>query len=281
MEIIIANKYKVLELLGEGAFGKVFKSLNINTHEEVAIKIGYSDGEALIKNEARIINQLKLIKGVPTLRYYGVENTYHYLVMDILGKSLEDIRLMSDGTIKLKEVISIGIKVIDLLENIHMQGIVHRDVKPENILFDKDNSSLIYIIDYGLSKYFKINNNYITCEYDKNLVGTSLYASLNVHNGITATPRDDLESLGYVLLYLYQGSLPWQNVEFSTKKEKYKKTIIMKKNIFTHYINSKIKIPMEFLLIIDYSRNLLYEDIPNYKYLKNLLNNLNNIITLN
>ena len=88
----ITNGYEILGKLGEGNFGKVFKAKN-KSNEEVAIKIQYKDIQNVLKQEAKIYNYLKNLKGIPKLRNYGVELGYSYLVLDKLGPSLHDIKV--------------------------------------------------------------------------------------------------------------------------------------------------------------------------------------------
>lgn len=113
-----------------------------------------------------------------------------------------------------------------------MKGIIHRDIKPENfVLGIKKKSHLIYLIDYGLSKKFQDikTGEHIPYLEGKSLTGTARYASIYTHLGIEQSRRDDLESIGYLLVYLLKGELPWQGLKAKNKKEKYKK--IMDKKI--------------------------------------------------
>ena len=103
-------------------------------------------------------------------------------------------------------------------------------------------------------------------------MGTARYASINVHNGITPTRRDDIESIGYVLLYLLIGYLPWQSIKADTREKRYKLIGKIKKE--TDLWNISKDIPGELILFINYCRNLSFYEEPNYNYLKNLLGNL-------
>ena len=112
--------------------------------------------------------------------------------------------------------------MIQRIEFIHERGFIHRDIKPENFVIGlNDKSNNLYIIDFGLSKRYKDKNTgqHIPYRENRHLVGTARYASINAHLGIEQSRRDDIESIGYVLVYLAFGRLPWQN-----KNEKGKKT---------------------------------------------------------
>lgn len=103
---------------------------------------------------------------------------------------------------------------------------------------------------------------------NKNLTGTPRYASINNHLGIEQSRRDDMESLGYVLLYFARGSLPWQGLKANTKKQKYQK--IMDKKMSTSISSLCKSLPDEFRKYLEYCRSLRFEDKPNYSYLKGL-----------
>ena len=94
----------------------------------------------------------------------------------------------------------------------HAHGLLHRDLKPENLLMGlKTKTHVTHIIDFGLSKSLFIDESgtHIPYRNGKGLVGTARYASINAHLGKEISRRDDLEALGYVLIYFLRGSLPW------------------------------------------------------------------------
>ena len=123
---------------------------------------------------------------------------------------------------------------ISRIEYIHSKNFIHRDVKPDNFLIGTNKKKTqVYAIDFGLAKRFRDpkTGNHIPYRDGKSLTGTARYASINTHLGIEQSRRDDLESLGYVLVYFLLGELPWQGMKAKTMKEKYEK--IMEKKIST------------------------------------------------
>ena len=100
---------------------------------------------------------------------------------------------------------------------------LHRDLKPNNFAIGTGSrSNVIYIIDFGLSKSFKdkLTGKHIPFRDNKQITGTIRFASINAHSGMEQARRDDLESLGYVLIYLIRGLLPWQNLPKVDQKRK-------------------------------------------------------------
>lgn len=109
----------------------------------------------------------------------------------------------------------------------------------------------LFIIDFGLAKKFRDSRTrcHILYREDKNLTGTARYASINAHLGIEQSRRDDMESLGYVLMYFNRGSLPWQGLKAATKKQKYEK-ISEKKMSTPVEVLCKVKILLLFITLI-------------------------------
>ena len=275
--VLVANKYQLLKNICAGSFGKIFAAKLIYPAEEpmyaepmYAVKI--TAVEQLQQNEVAIYEKLKGLKNIPILYAAGTEGKFNYMVLDLLEQSVEQLRLDYGDQLSLKVVLHLAGQMLTIVEEIHARGIIHRDLKPANFLL-KTNArqiSELYLIDFGLAKCFlDEKSRHVTIKTNEQIVGTIRYMSLNTHHGLTASRRDDLESIGYILLFLYHGQLSWQN------QDSVSQVVELKQNFGWHSsIGSSIG---EFILFLLYCRNLSFTDKPNYAYLRGLLENLNKI----
>jgi casein kinase 1 len=130
---------------------------------------------------------LKGGEGIPKIFWVGVEGDYNVMVMELLGKSLEDLLNPHRRIFSIKTVLMLADAMISRVENFHFMHFLHRDIKPDNFLVGRGRrENQVYIIDFGLAKRFrdpktKIHNPY---RDDKSLTGTARYASINTHVGI-------------------------------------------------------------------------------------------------
>ncbi|KAB2018846.1 hypothetical protein ERO13_D08G234500v2 [Gossypium hirsutum] len=213
--------------------------------------------------------------GIPQLKWFGVEGDYNVMVIELLGPSLEDLYNYCNRKLSLKSVLMLADQLINRVEFMHSRGFLHRDIKPDNFLMGLGRkANQVYIIDYGLAKKYRDlqSHKHIPYRENKNLTGTARYASVNTHLGVEQSRRDDLESLGYVLIYFLRGSLPWQGLKAGTKKQKYDK--ISEKKMVTPVEVLCQSYPSEFVSYFHYCRSLRFEDKPDYSYLKRLFREL-------
>lgn len=282
------RNYTITELLGSGTFGTVFKGVHkFKSRELVAIKREPLNIEfPMLRQEAKIYQYMTNTTGIPSFRWFGLDNEYYYLVTELLGISLDKYIsiLNSSNNLDINYIINtIGTRLISIIENIHNHSLVHRDLKPDNFLFEyieethannnnnnnlydisQINPSKLFIIDFGFSTLYMDNTKHVQCEKTNGLIGSLNYASINAHKRVTISRRDDLESIGYILLFLTNKMiLPWQYLSDEN-------AIMNEKENWVQWVISQRETSIlgNYFYIV---QSLLYSETPNYNKLKSLL----------
>ena len=291
--------------IGSGSFGQVLYGKHKITSLEVAVKVISSDSsQDNIKKEISYTRQLQNKQGFPTIYYTCVYDKKNIIVESLLGPSLDKLFKYCGRKFPLKTVCIIGKEMVKRLETMHEKGILHRDLKPNNLTWGNFNSSYndltninstnsinniynkldidtIFLIDFGLScsfleggnssKHYKIKTNL-------SFVGTLRYASLNSHKGIRQSRRDDLESMIYILIYFLKGKLPWQDIKAKQKEERHKMISEIKSKVTIESLCENL--PSEFAELLTYVKKLEFEEKPIYykfyQFFDNLIKRLNN-----
>ena len=196
--------------------------------------------------------------------------------MDLLGHNLEELmKHNSSKRFSLKSVLMIADQMLTRLNNLHDKDYIHRDLKPENCVIGlEEKENIVYLIDFVLSRKYRDSrtNEHIPYKEGKSILGTVRYISIYTHFGIEQSRRDDIESLGYILVYLAKGILPWQGQKAKTKKEKYK--IIMDKKLEFKPEMLCHGLPDEFRQFFEYIRGVQFTEKPDYSFLHGLFNKI-------
>ena len=284
---LIAENFVILHLIGQGAFGQIYISYNMRDNVAVSIKKEIKKPQKVpqLKTESKIYQSLLKInaddisgvktftqdevQGVPKFYGAGELSDSYYLIMDFLGPNLLQLfEYCGMHKFTISTVCLIALQMLNRIENLHKHNYIHRDIKPENFLIGmQEKANIIHLIDFGLSKRFKNpkTHQHIPYREDRTLTGTARYVSINTHLGIEQSRRDDLESIGYVLVYFLKGVLPWQGLKNG--------------NRYTRIMEKKLQIPTEILcyglpeeliFYLNYCKSLRFEDRPDYDYLRGL-----------
>jgi len=275
---LFLDNYELINKIGSGSFGEVFIEKNKSDNKTYAAKIEETKNKNRLKSEYNIykkINKDNKILGIPKIYNFIQTSDYNIMIMELLGSSLESVYEKNDKKISLNCLFKLSLDMIELIYNFHKRGFIHRDIKPSNFLFNykqkndvNTNYNQLYVMDFGLSKPFIINGEHIDIKFDRSLIGTARYCSLNIHWGIEPSRRDDLESISYILIYLFKGELPWQGLKKDKNKTQVEKIGDKKLTIQTEDLCKDM--PECFRLLLDYARGLKFEQTPDYKYIREI-----------
>lgn len=267
------NEITILRYISSGGFGDVYEGL-LNGQRialKIPIKNKHKNGEQAIIDEYNIYKKINKYNN-PNKFEVNLQSNENgkFIVMDLFGESFE--KFLRKKELNIKEVAFYGIQMINIVRHIHKSGYVHRDLKPDNFVFDLKNPKKIFCIDFGLAKEYE-NKNGDHVKYRKSgFCGTALYASINTHKFKTQSRRDDLESIGYILIYLIKKNLPWYNIKHKDKKTKYELIRKCKENTNVEELCKDL--PDVFKAYFNYVKELDFDEKPLYNSLKKLLQKL-------
>lgn len=267
-----SQSYVLGRKLGSGAFGSVYEALNERKGRVCAVKLSKADDQdRSLRQEWRAYQHLNdtsdgMFTGVAQAHYFGPmhigREAYTALVMDRLGPSVESMLAKMGGRMNLRSVLMIGVQAVRALEFVHGNDILHCDIKPDNMMLDRVERRRVYLGDFGHSQVYRAGGRHVRMLEGRTQTAVPMFASLNWHAGVNASRRDDLESLGYVLVYLYRGRLPWDGLQVRETWESKKRYPIAKlcKGMTSGMVN--------FMMHV---RGLRFEEEPDYEYLTELL----------
>ena len=270
---IVKEKYRIVQEISTTSFSHLVELEDLKTKKRIAAKyleFGNVSHNRRMKQESLILNIVSGQVGFPLFYGFQEESDISIILMELYGKSLASLFRENHHSFSPKTVLIIVIQLLNCLEYLHIHGIVHRDIKPENIVVGLgSNYNQFILVDYGLSSFYRdMETNEINPLFQESqFAGTSRYASINAHLGLSPSPRDDLESLAYMLVYFLKGSLPWQNLSSN-----YLIGIeALKKRITPEQLCEGL-IP-EFSIFLNEIRQMSYESIPDYSQFRALFIN--------
>jgi serine/threonine-protein kinase len=211
---LVANRYELEELVGTGGMSSVYRALDTLLERKVALKIlhsHYGDDEEYVerfRREARSVAQLSH-PNIVTVIDRGEDDGRQYIVFEYIdGESLKQL-VDRSGPLPARRVIELGLQIADALAFAHQHGLVHRDVKPQNVLINGDGEAKV--TDFGIARSLDVEHG---VTQTGTVLGTSNYLSPEQARGQTVTPATDVYSLGVVLYELLTGEVPFPGENF-------------------------------------------------------------------
>ncbi|CAK0888657.1 unnamed protein product [Prorocentrum cordatum] len=273
---LVGGRYEVGSKLGAGSYSEVFEAVDKKSGKVVAVKMEWQKAEKTDKLlwEAELYKELQHGEGIPRVRWVGSQGEYNMMVLDVLGPSLDDL-FKKQRRFSVKTVVMIAKQVITRLEFVHNCGVLYRDIKPHNFLIGVgEEVGRIYLVDFGLSKRYldATTGDHYKCKIEKGrgIAGTVRYSSPFLHDGYEASRRDvDLFALGYVLMHLLRGDLPWLDISHKDKKVRNKR--IGQKKAETSDKELCSGFPSQFVDYFRYMRSVGFYDKPDYNRLQAIL----------
>ncbi|KAI5170453.1 casein kinase 1 [Pancytospora epiphaga] len=254
------DRYVLGNKLGEGSYGIVYKI--INDKNTYALKVEKKHNS--LKNEICVLLALSH-PHIPKLLDYGISPYSSFIVIPLFHTSLFQILQHNSNFFTYSSISSIGLCLLDVLRYIHDQGFIYRDLKPENIMVGYDNK--VYLIDFGMTTRYSYGSVHVEGKVKRIFAGTLRYASRNTHRGHIQSRRDDLESLGYVLLFLLNGSVPWKDAEQKSEL----KVAYIKENLSERELCANLNGSQYWIEYFKHVKNLNFSERPNYDLLEDCL----------
>ncbi|CAI2340285.1 unnamed protein product [Caenorhabditis sp. 36 PRJEB53466] len=262
------ESFRVEKMIAGGGFGQIYRAFNVDTDEEVAVKVERAlthDSQRMIL-ESKVLDEMLGTKHFPIVYYIGPLKSYNYIVMQMLGRNLGDIRrALPMKKMSIRSAIRIGIQIVEALSSLHGKGWLHRDLKPTNCCLGvEEKRKQVYLVDFGMSRRFRNDDG---SNREKRTYcgfrGTTRYCSYRMHDRREQGPVDDLWCLYYTLGELIEGYLPWREMESADEMAQAKK--ILKHDVIFP------SMPSKFASFDRNLRRLGQSDTPHYAKFQNIL----------
>jgi casein kinase I family protein HRR25 len=284
------NKTRLIRRLGGGTFGEVYLGESANTGDPVAVKVELNaccrgSGRQQLLNEGSVYRHLTGGQGIPEVRWFGMHGSeYSALVMDLLGPTLYAVWAATGERFTIKTLLMLIDQTVETVGHVHHCGYVHRDISPSNFLLNATpKADRIQLIDFGQAKrvagspisgpgsgafHFVPAFSRQRSNLPRPVVGTPRFASVWSHAGFDAAYRDDMESLGYLWIYLARGRLPWQGIRDCNGPDKIARIGRMKVAMSAEELCDGL--PEEFVTYMHYVRSLKPYDMPDHEGVREL-----------
>ncbi|CAL5436562.1 unnamed protein product [Camellia sinensis] len=281
MDHAIGGKFKLGRKIGSGSFGELYLGVNVQTGEEVAIKLeSVKTKHPQLHYESKIYMILQGGTEIPNLKLFGLEAEYNVMVIDLLGPSMEDLFNYCNRKFTLKTALILAAQLINRVEYVHSRGFLDRDIKPDNFLMGLGRkANQVYIIDFGLAKMYRDLQTHKHIPYSGLKAGTKKQKYDKISEKKMLTPVEVYNTRR--VLHIEQFRLSKWDLWWAPRAEQHRPNGCPRSRqscpYLLHSAQKKVlckSYPSEFISYFHYCRSLRFEDKPDYSYLKRLFRDL-------
>ncbi|EDW78526.2 uncharacterized protein Dwil_GK16483 [Drosophila willistoni] len=264
---VCLGRYVLVRKIGSGSFGDVYLSRDTKTDLPCAVKVERKSlkYEETLSKEHQMYLRLNNQVGFARVYDFGEEEGFRWISLELLGSSLYDLRKRCRNCLSLKTVLMLADQLLARIESFHQEGFIHRDIKPANMMMGLWGRSALrlYLADLGLATpYIDLATGVHIDFKPSGLAGTMTYCSINAMKHFSQSRRDDLESIGYNLICMAQGKLPWENHDNGSSPKAVRKILALKQSITAEELCKDL--PKCFLDYMVYAKGLEFNEQPDY-----------------
>ncbi|CDF32188.1 unnamed protein product [Chondrus crispus] len=274
----INDRWVVIDMIAQGSSSIVMGGVDMRHSNAVAIRYEPDPVRKVCLERDRIVYESRVLadndihkEHNPKVRYLGPALDGYVLIMDRLGPSLEDERPFWKHKVDHEAAMLIGCTIVGRLEALHRAGYVHGNIQPAHIVSDWKQLGGYHLISFSTAWNFicPITGNFQTMQPRTEIVGTPRYASILSHQRHIVDRCSDLESLGYVMVEMMTGSLPWSNLPEKLSATDHAKIVLLKRELATSkHVQGLPPRMIEYLLAL---KKLSFNQVPNYELFSSFL----------
>lgn len=259
------KKYTLRNVMGAGTYGYVFSAWD-EQGKKVAVKFFKKDDENARKEaEMYRIASDSGTSYLPKLLHTTVHEGKFCMICEREGQNLGQLMCRKPSRQFYPQTIAmLGYELMNAFEDFHNAGLVHRDIHLGNVLAGHRDETKVFLCDLGFTqRWRKEDGEHVPREEYQVAVGTSRFSSINNHKHLTYSRRDDLESIGYLLIMALTGDLPWTPLQ-RVKDRRQKWGMIMKMKLEFEESAFFQRLPIEIQQYISYAKSLKFDEKPDY-----------------
>ena len=272
-QLFAGGDYKIKRHIASGSYGHVYSAIDYteqahgNKPKECVIKVeAINSPNAVLTQEIKLLKHLNRMRVpcIPIVLDSGQSLSLNYMCMQTLGPTVRNLIQFCEGLLSVKSALMITLQMVDVIKKMHTALVTHQDIKPSNMAIGVGrNSNTLFLIDFGLAAYYANRKTGVHVEMGRNecLKGTPRYASINSHNLLTLSRRDDIESLAYMLIHICMEGmgLPWSCLtdldQITKMKSEVKESEICQ------------GLPDQLMVFLKHSKQLDFDQVPRYEFL--------------